>query len=147
MLMDLLQYHPDDILVKVDRAAMYYSLETRIPLLDKDIVEFAWSLPLSYKYDGQTTKRIMRDILYRYVPRGLLERPKKGFSVPLHVWLRKGPLRVWADAVIGDGKKRLGDWLDQRTVASYWRDYTERGVWTETLWYILILEQWLLQNL
>lgn len=146
MLMDLLQYHPDDILVKVDRSGMYYSLETRIPLLDKDIVEFAWRLPFSYKYDGQTTKRIMRDVLYRYVPQSMMERPKKGFSVPLHAWLKQGSLRNWAEHIMNEGKMRLVNYLNQKTVAAYWRDYTERGIWTEKLWYILIMEQWLLQN-
>ena len=146
MLMDLVQYHPDDILVKVDRAGMFYSLETRIPLLDKDVVEFAWTLPEQYKYSEGVTKRVMRDVLYRHVPKNMMERPKKGFSIPLHEWLKQGSMRSWAEDSISDGKKRLGELIDQSMVASYWKDYTERGVWTEKIWYILIMEQWLLEN-
>ena len=146
MLMDLIQYHPDDILVKVDRAGMFYSLETRMPLLDKDVVEFAWTLPVSYKYSQGVTKRVMRDVLYRHVPKEMMERPKKGFSIPLHAWLKEGSMRIWAENIINDGKNRLGDYIDQKMVDSYWKDYTERGIWTEKVWYILIMEQWLLEN-
>lgn len=144
MLMDTLQYLPDDILVKVDRAGMYYSLETRMPLLDKDIVEFAWTLPQDYKYGGGVTKRVMRDVLYRYVPKELIERPKKGFSVPLHEWLMQGELREWAEDILDRGRSLCADMIDQRIVGSYWRDYTQRGVFSEKLWYILTLEQWML---
>lgn len=146
MLMDLLQYHPDDILVKVDRAGMFYSLETRIPLLDKDVVEFAWTLPVSYKYDEGVTKRVMRDVLYRHVPKEMMERPKKGFSVPLAKWLREGELRKWAEEILEGGRERLSDLIDQKTVMSFWKDYTEKNIWTEKIWYILVLEQWLLEN-
>lgn len=146
MLMDLKQYHPDDILVKVDRSGMYYSLETRMPLLDKDVVEFAWTLPLAYKYSEGITKRVMREVLYRHVPKEMMERPKKGFSIPLHEWLQQGAMRIWAENIISDGRSRLGDYIDQKMVASYWEDYTQRGIWTEKVWYILILEQWLLEN-
>ncbi|MGN1159563.1 MAG: asparagine synthase (glutamine-hydrolyzing) [Lachnospiraceae bacterium] len=146
MLMDLVQYHPDDILVKVDRAGMFYSLETRIPLLDKDVVEFAWTLPEQYKYSEGVTKRVMRDVLYRHVPKEMMERPKKGFSIPLHEWLRQGSMRSWAEDIISDGKKYLSELIDQSMVGSYWKDYTEHGVWTEKIWYILIIEQWLLEN-
>lgn len=146
MLMDLIQYHPDDILVKVDRAGMFYSLETRIPLLDKDVVEFAWTLPVEYKYSEGVTKRVMRDVLYRHVPQEMMERPKKGFSIPLHEWLKQGSMRIWAENIISDGKRRLGELIDQKMVDAYWKDYTQRGIWTEKIWYILILEQWLLEN-
>lgn len=146
MLMDLIQYHPDDILVKVDRAGMFYSLETRIPLLDKDVVEFAWTLPVEYKYSDGITKRVMRDVLYRHVPQEMMERPKKGFSIPLHEWLKEGSMRIWAENIISDGKRRLGELIDPKMVDAYWSDYTERGIWTEKVWYILILEQWLLEN-
>ena len=79
MLMDMEVYHPDDILVKVDRAAMAVSLETRVPLLDKDVVEFAWTLPIEYKKQGESGKLVLRDVLYRYVPKEIMDRPKKGF--------------------------------------------------------------------
>lgn len=146
MLMDLLQYHTDDILVKVDRAGMYYSLETRIPLLDRDVIEFAWRLPLEYKYRDGVTKRIMRDVLYKYVPREMMERPKKGFSIPLADWMKEGKLREWAQDILADGRAGLGDVLDQKVVDSLWRDYVKKGLWTEKLWYILVLEQWLLNR-
>lgn len=146
MLMDLLQYHTDDILVKVDRAGMYYSLETRIPLLDRDVIEFAWSLPLSYKYSGGVTKRVLRDILYKYVPKDMMERPKKGFSIPLSEWMREGELLEWASELLDRGRGSLGDVLDIKIVDSLWEDYVRRGKWTEKLWYILMLEQWMLKK-
>lgn len=145
MLMDALQYLPDDILVKVDRSGMQYSLETRMPLLDRDVIGFAWTLPMDYKYSEGITKRVMRDVLYRHVPRELMERPKKGFSIPLHEWLKKGELREWAQDLLNDGRKQCADVIDVRTADSYWRDYTEKGVFSEKLWYILMLEQWMMK--
>ncbi len=146
MLMDALHYLPDDILVKVDRSGMQYSLETRMPLLDRDVIEFAWSLPMEYKFSEGITKRVMRDVLYRYVPKGLMERPKKGFSIPLHEWLKKGELREWAEDLFSDGRKQCADMIDVRVADSYWRDYTEKGRFSEKLWYILMLEQWMMKN-
>lgn len=146
MLMDLLQYHPDDILVKVDRAGMFYSLETRIPLLDRDIIDFAWSLPLEYKYKDGVTKKLMRDVLYRYIPRNMMERPKKGFSVPLAKWLNKGKMRIWAENVMHDGSKIAGDYVNTTLAETMWREYKEKGRWTEKNWYILMLYQWLLDQ-
>ena len=147
MLMDALQYLPDDILVKVDRSGMQYSLETRMPLLDRDVIGFAWTLPMDYKYSEGVTKRVMRDVLYRHVPRELMERPKKGFSIPLHEWLKKGELREWAQDLLNDGRKQCADVIDIRTVDSYWKDYTEKGVFSEKLWYILMLEQWMMKTI
>lgn len=145
MLMDILRYLPDDILVKVDRAGMYYSLESRIPLLDKDIVEFAWTLPLAYKMQDGVSKRVMREVLYRYVPRELLERPKKGFSVPVSKWLRdKNFLREWAESIRHDSRELVGEYIDLRLEESLWKDYVEKGEWKEAIWSILMLEQWLL---
>lgn len=146
MLMDALHYLPDDILVKVDRSGMQYSLETRMPLLDRDVIEFAWTLPMDYKFSEGVTKRVMRDVLYRYVPRELMERPKKGFSIPLHEWLKDGELREWAQDVLSDGRKQCADVIDIRTADSYWKDYTEKGVFSEKLWYILMLEQWMMKT-
>lgn len=145
MLMDMLRYLPDDILVKVDRAGMYYSLESRIPLLDKDIVEFAWTLPLGYKMQDGVSKRVMRDVLYRYVPKELLERPKKGFSVPVSEWLRdKKYLREWAESVRHDSRELAGEYIDLRLEESLWKDYIEKGEWKEAIWSILVFEQWLI---
>lgn len=146
MLMDMMQYHPDDILAKVDRAGMYYSLETRIPLLDKDVVEFAWQIPLAYKYSLDTTKRVLRNILYKYVPREMMERPKKGFSIPLGDWMSEGSMRIWAEDILHDGRVHLKDILNTRVIDSLWQDFTQNGKWTEKLWYILMMEQWLLER-
>lgn len=147
MLMDMLQYHPDDILVKVDRAGMYYSLENRVPLLDKDVVEFAWTLPLEYKMSQGVTKRVMRDVLYRYVPKEMMERPKKGFSIPIAQWMKEKEMHEWATDILADGEKKLGNLLNQKYVSSFWKDYMEKDIWTETIWHILLMEQWLLERI
>lgn len=144
MLMDLLQYHPDDILVKVDRAGMLYSLETRIPLLDRDILKFAWSLPLEYKMSEGVTKRVMREVLYRHVPRELIERPKKGFSVPLNKWLKEGSMRTWAEDILSTGRNAAKDFVDVKLVDELWKNYTDKDVWNEKLWYVLMLYQWMI---
>ncbi|MBQ7944688.1 MAG: asparagine synthase (glutamine-hydrolyzing), partial [Lachnospiraceae bacterium] len=100
MLMDMQVYHPDDILVKVDRTAMAVSLETRVPMLDKDVVEFAWSVPMEYKRQGEERKIILKDVLYRYVPKEMMDRPKTGFSIPIMKWLKEPELKAWAEALI-----------------------------------------------
>ncbi len=143
MLMDLLMYHPDDILTKVDRTAMAVSLETRVPLLDKDVVEFAWTLPLSYRNDNGVRKKILRDILYRHVPRELMERPKKGFSIPLHQWLRQPELKEWAESLLEPDKLKRQGLLHVKNVRKLWDDYIMKNVWRPQIWYILMLQQWL----
>ena len=146
MLMDLLQYHPDDILVKVDRAGMFYSLENRVPMLDRDVVEFSWTLPVQYKMSDGVTKRVMRDILYRYVPKEMMERPKKGFSIPIDTWMKEKVMADWATDILAEGERKLNHLINQNMVRSFWNDYTEKNQWTETIWYILLLEQWLLEK-
>lgn len=142
MLMDMQMYHPDDILVKVDRAAMAVSLETRVPMLDKDVVEFAWSLPIEYKREGKKGKKVLRDVLYKYVPREMMERPKKGFSIPIDKWLLKPGLREWAEDLMDrDTLKRQGI-LDPDVVWKMWEDFTERGVWRIQIWFILMFQEW-----
>lgn len=143
MLMDLLMYHPDDILTKVDRTAMAVSLETRVPMLDRDVVEFAWSLPLSYKSDRGIGKKPLRDILYRYVPRELMERPKKGFSIPLHRWLRRSGLREWAESLLDPAKLERQGLLNATAVTRLWDDYLNRDIWRPQIWYVLMLQQWM----
>ena len=138
MLMDMLQYHPDDILAKVDRTAMAVSLETRVPMLDKDVIEFAWSLPIAYKKQGDVTKKILRDILYKYVPKELVERPKTGFAIPLHQWLKQPELREWAESLL-DGKiikERM--LLNVDAVEKMWEDFIERDIWRSQIWYVLM---------
>ncbi len=141
MLMDLLMYHPDDILTKVDRTAMAVSLETRVPMLDKDVVEFAWTLPLSYRHNGGS-KRILRDILYRYVPRELMERPKKGFSIPLYQWLREKALREWAESLLSPARLDEQGVFDTSAVKKLWDDYIMNGFWRPQIWYILMFQEW-----
>lgn len=146
MLMDMLQYLPEDILVKVDRAGMYYSLESRIPLLDKDIVEFAWTLPVEYKMQDGITKKPLRNILYKYVPKEMMERPKKGFSVPVREWLRKGEMRDWAESILADARPVVGEVLNLKYVDSLWDDFQKNGRWNTAVWYLLVLEHWMLHN-
>ena len=143
MLMDLLMYHPDDILNKVDRTAMAVSLETRVPMLDKDVVEFAWTLPLSYRKKDGVTKKILRDILYKYVPQELMERPKSGFAIPLHKWLKEPKLRQWAENLIDRETLDRQGLLNTDVVWRLWNDYTERDIWRVQIWYILMFQEWM----
>ena len=142
MLMDMLVYHPDDILVKVDRTAMAVSLETRVPMLDKDVVEFAWTLPVEYLRDGKTGKKVLRDVLYRYVPRDMMERPKKGFSIPIEKWLLDSDLRSWAEGLLDPVKISSQGILDPDVVTRIWRDFTQKGIYRIQIWYILMFQQW-----
>lgn len=144
MLMDMKQYLPDDILVKVDRAGMYYSLENRIPLLDRDVVEFAWTLPIDYKFKDGITKKPLRNILYRYVPREMMERPKKGFSIPINEWLAKGEMHEWAQSLMADARPIAGEFLNLKYVDGIWKDFLTKQKWYPVIWYVLMLEQWLL---
>ncbi|WP_029323335.1 asparagine synthase (glutamine-hydrolyzing) [Butyrivibrio sp. AE3004] len=142
MLMDMLVYHPDDILVKVDRTAMAVSLETRVPMLDKDVVEFAWSLPIGYLRDEKVGKLVLRDVLYRYVPKEMMERPKKGFSIPIEKWLLEDDLRDWAEGLLDKEKIRQQGILDPDVVEKIWKDFTENGIYRIQIWYILMFQQW-----
>ena len=119
MFQDTITYLPDDILVKVDRASMGVSLEAREPLLDHRLLEFAWRLPLSMKINQQTGKRPLREVLYRYVPAALIERPKAGFAIPLGDWLR-GPLRDWAEALLQESRIRSEGILDPIPIRAKW---------------------------
>lgn len=138
MLMDMLMYHPDDILTKVDRTAMAVSLETRVPMLDRDVVEFAWTLPIAYKKEGNVTKKVLRDILYKYVPRELMERPKKGFAIPLHIWLKEPQLREWAETLIDRPKIKEQGLLNPEMVWRLWTDFVEKDIWRQQIWYVLM---------
>ena len=143
MLMDMLMYHPDDILVKVDRTAMAVSLETRVPMLDKDVVEFAWTLPVEFERQNGVGKRILRDVLYRYVPKEMMERPKKGFSIPIQKWLKEKELREWAENLIDRKTLIKQGILDPDVVWKMWTDFIEKDAWRIQIWYVLMFQEWM----
>ncbi|HBP28936.1 MAG: asparagine synthase (glutamine-hydrolyzing) [Advenella sp.] len=143
MAIDTVSYLPDDILVKVDRAAMAVSLETRVPLLDHRVYEFAWSLDEKYKLRGNDSKWILKQLLYRHVPPQMLDRPKKGFSVPMGQWLR-GPLRQWGEQLLALPRLEAQNLLDAQRVREVWMQHQSGQVDNSArLWGILMLQAWL----
>ncbi|MEP7276985.1 MAG: asparagine synthase (glutamine-hydrolyzing) [Betaproteobacteria bacterium] len=146
MLVDQCTYLPDDILAKVDRAAMAVSLETRVPLLDHDLVAYAWSIPLAQKQRDGRGKFLLRELLCRHVPRELVERPKRGFAIPLADWLR-GPLKEWAGALLDPARIAREGFLDPARVDARWREHLAgtRNAQDE-LWGVLCFEAWLDAN-
>lgn len=143
MMADLLFYLPDDILVKLDRASMAVSLEARVPLLDHRVVEFAWKLPLHFKIRNGTAKWILRQILHKYVPPELVERPKMGFGVPIDSWLR-GPLREWAEDLLSPESLRRSGFLEAAPIREKWEEHLSGArSWEYPLWNALMFQDWL----
>jgi asparagine synthase (glutamine-hydrolysing) len=146
MAWDALTYLPDDILTKVDRAAMGVSLETRVPLLDPAVVELAWRLPLGMKIRGGQGKWALRQVLYRHVPRELIERPKAGFAIPVGEWLR-GPLREWAEHLLDAHRLEVEGYLSPAPIRAAWEQHLGgRFDLTPRLWSVLMFQAWLEKN-
>jgi asparagine synthase (glutamine-hydrolysing) len=143
MYLDLITYLPDDVLVKVDRAAMGVSLETRAPYLDHRVAEFAWRLPLAAKVRGENGKWLLKQLLYKHVPRDIADRPKMGFGVPIDQWLR-GPLREWASDLLAPDRLRREGYLRAEVVERHLAEHLSgKRNWQYALWHVLMFQAWL----
>jgi asparagine synthase (glutamine-hydrolysing) len=143
MALDSLTYLSDDILVKVDRSAMFNSLETRVPFLNHELFELVWSLPFCLKINGDSSKWILKELLTKYVPKQLVDRPKQGFSVPLAQWLR-GPLRDWAENLLSIDRLKEENYFNAKIIRDIWESHLYEGKdYSLKLWSILMFQSWL----
>ena len=146
MVLDCLTYLPDDILVKIDRAAMASSIETRIPFLDHKLIEYVFKIPHNLKYRDGQGKWILRKILKKYIPEKLTERPKRGFEIPLDLWLR-GPLREWAENLLNEKRIKQENYFNPEQIRNKWKEHlSEKKNWQYDLWDILMFQAWLDKN-
>jgi len=146
MAQDSVSYLPDDILVKVDRAAMAVGLEIRVPLLDHRVVELAWRFPCHLKIRKRQGKWLLRQLLDRYVPQKLIDRPKQGFGVPVDQWLR-GPLREWGEDMLDVHRLKQQDFVDANTARECWEEHQcGRYNWRDNLWLLLMWQAWYSSN-
>ena len=143
---DMATYLPDEILVKLDRASMYFGLEARVPMLDPMLIDFAFRIPTSYKVDNLSGKKILKKVAHSYMPQRLLNRPKKGFGIPLDKWLR-GELKEWASYLLSYDNINKYGYLSYDVVNKYWEQHiSEKYNWQDLLWNILMFQAWLMEN-
>lgn len=146
MALDLITYLPNDNLVKVDRAAMASSLETRVPFLDHKLIEYIWKIPHSFKFRNGQGKWILKKILNQYVPKNLTERPKMGFAIPLNSWLR-GPLREWAENLLNEKRLVEEGYLNSKLIRDKWKEHLSgKKNWKSDLWNVLMFQAWIEKN-